>query len=71
MQPIQDQIFAAVQTIVASRKFDLVLDKANGGMIYVANQLDISDMVLRSITRASKRLPNRKENQLKQKPLFP
>ena len=55
MQPIQDQIFAAVQTIVASRKFDIVLDKANGGMIYVANQLDISDMVLRSITRASKR----------------
>lgn len=55
MQPIQDQIFAAVQTIVASRKYDIVLDKANGGMLYVANQLDISDMVLRSITRASKR----------------
>lgn len=55
MQPIQDQIFAAVQTIVAQRKYDMVLDKANGGMLYVANQLDISDMVLRSITRASKR----------------
>lgn len=55
MQPIQDQIFAAVQTIVASRKYDMVLDKAEGGMLYVANRLDISEQVLRSITRASKR----------------
>ena len=55
MQPVQDQIFAAVQTIVAARKYQLVLDKANGGMLYVANSLDISDQVLRSITRTSKR----------------
>lgn len=55
MQPIQDQIFAAVQTIVASRKYDMVLDKSEGGMLYVANRLDISEQVLRSITRASKR----------------
>ncbi|MGC1203899.1 MAG: OmpH family outer membrane protein, partial [Flavobacteriaceae bacterium] len=55
MQPIQDQIFAAVQTIVASRKYDLVLDKSDGGMLYVADRLDISEQVLRSITRASKR----------------
>lgn len=55
MQPIQDQIFAAVQTIVASRKYDIVLDKSEGGMLYVANRLDISEQVLRSITRASKR----------------
>ena len=54
MQPIQDQIFAAVQTIVA-RKYDLVLDKSDGGMLYVADRLDISEQVLRSITRASKR----------------
>ena len=55
MQPVQDQIYAAVQTLVASRKYQLVLDKANGGMIYVANSLDISEQVLRSITRSSKR----------------
>ncbi|WP_147678216.1 OmpH family outer membrane protein [Algibacter pacificus] len=55
MQPVQDQIFAAVQTIVAARKYQIVLDKANGGMLYVANSLDISDQVLRSITRTSKR----------------
>jgi Skp family chaperone for outer membrane proteins len=55
MQPVQDQIFAAVQTLVAARKYQLVLDKANGGMLYVDNSLDISDQVLRSITRTSKR----------------
>ena len=55
VQPIQDQIFSAVQTIVASRKYDLVLDKSEGGMLYVAKHLDISEQVLRSITRASKR----------------
>jgi len=55
MQPIQDQIFAAVQTIVASRKYDLVLDKSEGGILYVSNKLDISDQILKSITRASKR----------------
>jgi len=55
MQPVQDQIFSAVQTIVAARKYQIVLDKANGGMLYVANSLDISDQVLRSITRTAKR----------------
>lgn len=55
MQPIQDQIFAAVQTIVASRKYDLVLDKSDGGMLYVNNRLDISEQIIRSITRTSKR----------------
>ena len=55
MQPIQDQIFAAVQTLVASRKYDLVLDKSEGGMLYVADKLNISEQILRSIRRASKR----------------
>lgn len=55
MQPIQDQIFAAVQTIVASRKYDLVLDKSDGGMLYVNNRLDISEQIIRSITRTAKR----------------
>jgi len=55
MQPIQDQIFAAVQTIVASRKYDLVLEKSDGGMLYVNNRLDISEQIIRSITRTAKR----------------
>ncbi|HNQ26773.1 MAG TPA: OmpH family outer membrane protein, partial [Aquaticitalea sp.] len=56
VQPIQDQIFAAVQEIVASKQYDFVFDKsANMVMLYSAERFDISDLVLRSITRSSKR----------------
>ena len=55
MQPIQDQIFAAVQDIVASRKYEMVFDKSESNMLYVAKNLDISEQILRSITRTSKR----------------
>lgn len=64
MQPIQDQIFAAVQEIAANKKYDFVFDKsADVVMLFSANRFDISDLVLRSITRASKRkqATNRKE----------
>jgi len=55
MQPIQDQIFTAVQEIAANKKYDLVLDKSDGNMLYSADRFDISEQVLRSITRSSKR----------------
>ncbi|GAA3556496.1 OmpH family outer membrane protein [Snuella lapsa] len=56
MQPIQDQIFAAVQDIAASRKYDFIFDKsADVVMLYSAKQFDLSEQILRSITRASKR----------------
>lgn len=56
MQPVQDQIFAAVQEIAASRQYDFVFDKATDVvMLYSADRYDISDQVLRSITRSSKR----------------
>ena len=56
MQPVQDQIFAAVQDIADSKKYDFIFDKsADVVMLYSANRFDISDQVLRSITRASKR----------------
>ena len=64
MQPIQDQIFAAVQDIATNKKFDFVFDKsADVVMLYSAERFDISDQVLRVITRASKRkqLESRKE----------
>jgi len=64
MQPIQDQIFAAVQEIATSRKYDFVFDKATDVvMLYSADRYDISDQVLRSITRSSKRTQasNKKE----------
>ena len=56
MQPIQDQIFAAVQDIAKNKRFDFVFDKsADVVMLYSAERFDISDQVLRAITRASKR----------------
>ncbi|MCK5400456.1 MAG: OmpH family outer membrane protein, partial [Flavobacteriaceae bacterium] len=56
MQPIQDQIFNAVQEIAANKKYDFVFDKsADVVMLYSADRFDISEQVLRSITRSSKR----------------
>jgi Skp family chaperone for outer membrane proteins len=64
MQPIQDQIFAAVQEIATSRQYDFVFDKSTDVvMLYSADRYDISDQVLRSINRTSKRTQanNKKE----------
>ena len=56
IQPIQDQIFAAVQEIAANRKYDFVFDKsADVVMLYSAERFDISELVIRSITRSAKR----------------
>ncbi|WP_341215267.1 OmpH family outer membrane protein [uncultured Wocania sp.] len=56
MQPIQDQIFAAVQDLAGSRKYDFIFDKsADVVMLYSAKQFDLSDQILKSIKRASKR----------------
>jgi Skp family chaperone for outer membrane proteins len=56
MQPVQDQIFSAVQEIASTRNYDFVFDKsADVVMLYSANRFDISEQVLRSITRSSKR----------------
>ena len=64
VQPVQDQVFNAVQEISAAKKFDLVFDKSSDlMMLYTADRLDISDQVLRSITRSAKRnqINNKKE----------
>lgn len=56
VQPIQDQVFIAVQEIAKNRAYDLIFDKsADVVMLYAAEKLDISDQVLRSINRASNR----------------
>ncbi|OEK09715.1 hypothetical protein A8C32_10585 [Flavivirga aquatica] len=56
MQPIQDQIFAAVQDMATGRKYDFIFDKSSDAvMLFSAKQFDISEQVLRSITRTSKR----------------
>ena len=64
IQPIQDQIFAAVQEIAASKKYDFIFDKsADVVMLYSADRYDISEQVLRTINRSSKRkqVSSRKE----------
>ncbi len=56
VQPVQDQVFNSVQEISKNKKYDLVFDKSSDlMMLYTAERLDISDQVLRSITRAAKR----------------
>jgi len=64
MQPIQDQIFAAVQEIATTKKYDFIFDKsADVVMLYSADRYDISEQVLRTINRSSKRkqVDSRKE----------
>jgi len=56
MQPIQDQIFAAVQDMAQKRNYDFVFDKsADVVMLYSAERFDISDEVIRAISRTAKR----------------
>ena len=56
MQPIQDQIFAAVQDMAATKKYDFIFDKSSDAvMLYSAKQFDLSDQIIRSITRSAKR----------------
>ncbi|TCK67537.1 periplasmic chaperone for outer membrane proteins Skp [Winogradskyella wandonensis] len=56
MQPVQDQIWAAVKEIAENKKYDFVFDKnADFLMLYSAERFDISEQVLRIITRASAR----------------
>ena len=55
-QPIQDQIFTAVQEIASTKKYDFIFDKsADVVMLYSANRYNISEQVLRTINRTSKR----------------
>ncbi|MFB9053338.1 OmpH family outer membrane protein [Formosa undariae] len=56
IQPIQDQIFSAVQDIAANKQYDFIFDKsADLVMLYSEKRYDISELVLRTINRTSKR----------------
>ena len=64
VKPIQDQVFTAVQDISEAKKFDFIFDKSSDlTILFAAKRHDISDQVVRSLTRASKR------NQLTKKQL--
>ena len=56
VKPIQDQVFTAVQDIAEAKKYDYVFDKSSDlTMLFAAKRHDISDQVIRVITRAEKR----------------
>jgi Skp family chaperone for outer membrane proteins len=64
VKPIQDQVFTAVQDIAELKRYDFVFDKSSDlTMIFAAKKYDISDLVVRTLTRSSKR------NQLSKKEL--
>ena len=56
VKPIQDQVFTAVQDIAEAKKYDFIFDKASDlTMLFSAKRYDISDQVIRVLTRAEKR----------------
>ncbi len=74
IKPIQDQVFTIVQDIAEARKYDFVFDKASDlTMLFAAKRFDISDLVVKQITRSEKRenlskkqLEKLKEDELKE-----
>ena len=64
IQPIQDQIFNAIKELAKNRDYDFIFDKsADIVMLYSNRRHDISDQILRTITRANnrKKLETRRE----------
>jgi Skp family chaperone for outer membrane proteins len=56
VKPIQDQVFTAVQDIAEAKKFDFIFDKSSDlTMLFAAKRYDVSDQVIRVITRAERR----------------
>ncbi|MBP8157187.1 MAG: OmpH family outer membrane protein [Flavobacterium sp.] len=56
VKPIQDQVFTAVQDIAELKKYDFIFDKSSDlTMLFSAKKHDISDQVIRTITRAERR----------------
>lgn len=56
IKPIQDQVFTTVQDIAEVKKYDFVFDKSSDlTMLFAAKRFDISDQVVRALTRAARR----------------
>ncbi len=56
IEPIQDQIFVAIQEVAKSKKYDFIFDKsADIVMLYSDKKFDISDQILRIITKINRR----------------
>jgi len=56
VKPIQDQIFTVVQDLAEIKKYDFIFDKSSDlTMLFAAKRFDISDIVIRRLSRSSKR----------------
>ncbi|PHS06274.1 MAG: hypothetical protein COA88_10975 [Kordia sp.] len=56
IEPIQDQVLTAVRELAKSKKYDFIFDKsADVVMMYSNKRYDLSDYIVRVLTRASKR----------------
>tara|TARA_Y100000991_G_scaffold210106_1_gene191019 strand:+ start:4672 stop:5409 length:738 start_codon:yes stop_codon:yes gene_type:complete len=56
IQPIQDQIFNAIKELAKSKKYDFIFDKsADIVMLYSDKRFDLSDQILRTISRSNNR----------------
>lgn len=57
VKPVQDQVFTAIQDIAEAKQYDFIFDKSSAEMtmLFSAKRFDISDQVVRVITRAEKR----------------
>ena len=56
VQPIQDQIFNAIRELAKSKNYDFIFDKSTDiVMLYSDKRHDVSDLILRTISRANNR----------------
>lgn len=55
VKPVQDQVFSIVQDLADVRKYDFVFDKSSDlTMIFSAKKHDISDLIVRRLSRSAK-----------------
>ena len=56
IKPIQDQVFTTVQDIAERLKYDFIFDKTSDlTMLFAAKRFDLSDQIIRTLTRTEKR----------------
>ena len=56
VKPVQDQVFSIIQDLVESRKYDFVFDMSSDlSMVFASKRFDISDLVVKRITRSAQR----------------
>lgn len=64
MQPIQDEVFNAVQEIGTKREYDFIFDSsADALMLFSAKRHDISDQILAGIRRNSRKFTSDKKEE--------